>query len=144
MCGTRTSTGHRWPNARRRGEALTGIVPLFARRRRPSGGSLGLARAYFPLIGGGLLIPVVGALLAYLDWEKLRRDGVIRPFLWAWAFLSRELYVVGRSVVVREVAPTRGLAPIWAVIGVTTLSIALAGFKASALVASIVSQGQDL
>ncbi len=97
---------------------------------------------YFLLIGSGLLIYVVGALLAYLDWDKLRSEGVVRPFHWAWAFLSRELYAVGRSVVVHEVAPKRGLAPIWAVVGVTTLSIAVAGFTASALVSGIASQMQ--
>ena len=65
---------------------------------------------YFLMVASGFLVWGVCAFLAYLDWDKLRRDGVVRPFHWAWVFLSREVYVVGRSVIVHEVAPRRGLA----------------------------------
>ena len=74
---------------------------------------------YFLLVATGFVAYGVSALLAYLDWDRLRKDGVVRPFHWAWVFLSRELYVIGRSVIVHEVAPRRGLAPVWATIGVT-------------------------
>lgn len=89
---------------------------------------------YFLLIGISFIVYAVSALLAYLDWQKLRRDGVVRPFHWAWVFLSRELYVIGRSVIVHEVAPRRGLAPVWATIGMILLAVVMASIKASALI----------
>lgn len=96
-----------------------------------------LTLPYFLLIASGLVVYGVSAVLAYLDWAKLRRDGVVRPFHWAWVFLSRELYVIGRSVIVHEVAPRRALAPVWATIAVTALAIVLVGLKMSAMVATL-------
>jgi Protein of unknown function (DUF2510) len=95
---------------------------------------------YILMVGASFLIIGVSALMAYLDWEKLRRNGVVRPFHWAWVFLSREVYVIGRSVIVREVAPGRGLAPVWVTIGVIVVGIVVVGFKVSALLASVVAQ----
>ncbi|WP_427130703.1 DUF2510 domain-containing protein [Pseudarthrobacter sp. S9] len=94
---------------------------------------------YFLLVASGLIVYGVSAVMAYLDWERLRRDGVVRPFHWAWVFLSRELYVIGRSVIVHQVAPRRGLAPVWVTIGVAALAIVLAGLKMSAMVATLVN-----
>ena len=54
-------------------------------------------------------------LLGYLDWRKLRGVGVVRPFHWIWAFLPT-VYVIGRTTVIRKVAPRRGLAPVWVLI----------------------------
>jgi hypothetical protein len=99
---------------------------------------------YFLLVASGFLVWGVSAFLAYLDWDKLRRDGVVRPFHWAWVFLSREVYVIGRSVIVHEVAPRRGLAPVWATIGVTILAVVLVGLKMSALVSSLANQGASI
>ncbi|RKR18626.1 DUF2510 domain-containing protein [Arthrobacter oryzae] len=99
---------------------------------------------YFLLVASGFLVYGVAALLAYLDWDKLRKDGVVRPFHWAWVFLSRELYVIGRSVIVHEVAPRRGLAPVWATIGVTVLAVVLVGLKMSALVATLANQAASI
>lgn len=99
---------------------------------------------YFLLVSSGFLIYGVAALLAYLDWDRLRKDGVVRPFHWAWVFLSREVYVIGRSIIVHEVAPKRGLAPVWATIGVTVLSVVLVGLKTSALVASFANQAASI
>lgn len=99
---------------------------------------------YFLLVASGFLVYGVSALLAYLDWDKLRKDGVVRPFHWAWVFLSRELYVIGRSVIVHEVAPRRGLAPVWATIGVTVLAVVLVGLKMSALVATLANQAASI
>ncbi len=95
---------------------------------------------YFLLIASGFLIYAVSALMAYLDWQKLRRDGVVRPFHWAWVFLSRELYVIGRSVIVHEVAPRRGLAPVWATIGMVLLALVLVSIKASTLITAMSGQ----
>ncbi|GAA3317315.1 hypothetical protein [Arthrobacter ramosus] len=54
-------------------------------------------------------------VLGYLDWRKLRGVGVVRPFHWIWAFLPT-VYVIGRTTVIRKVAPRRGLAPVWVLI----------------------------
>jgi hypothetical protein len=78
-------------------------------------------------------------LLAYFDSERLKRDGVVRPFHWAWSFLSGTVYVIGRSVIVAKVAPGRGLVPIWVLIGVIFLSIVLTSFKMSSLMTSMIS-----
>ena len=99
---------------------------------------------YFLLVISGFVIYGVSAFMAYLDWERLRRDGVVRPFHWAWVFLSREVYVIGRSVIVHQVAPKRGLAPVWVTIGVTLLALVLAGLKMSALVATIVNHAATI
>jgi len=96
-----------------------------------------LTLPYLLALGTGLIIYAVSAVLAYLDWQKLRRDGVVRPFHWAWVFLSRELYVIGRSVVVHEAAPRRGLAPIWVTLGMIVLTAALIGIKVSTLVTAV-------
>lgn len=52
---------------------------------------------------------------SYLDATTLRRLGYARQFHWAWSFLSSVVYVIGRSVVVRQQAG-RGAAPMWAAI----------------------------
>lgn len=63
-----------------------------------------------PLLGWGISIGSV--VLAFLDRRQLLRDGLERPFHWAWAILSPGAYVVGRSVTVRR--QTGGsLAPMW-------------------------------
>lgn len=92
---------------------------------------------YFLLIATGWLVYGVSVLLSYLDWQKLQRDGVVRPFHWAWAFLSAGVYVVGRSVIVHKVAPQRGLAPVWALIGVIALCFIVVGIKAGMIFSSI-------
>ncbi|MCU1573961.1 MAG: hypothetical protein JWO93_2043 [Micrococcaceae bacterium] len=95
---------------------------------------------YILLVGAAFLIFGISALMAYLDWEKLRRDGVVRPFHWAWVFLSREAYVIGRSVIVRQAAPGRGLAPVWVTIGIIVAAIVIGGIKVSVLLASVAAQ----
>ena len=54
----------------------------------------------FSLIGW--VIYLVSVLLAYFDWKRLGRDGYVRPFHWAWAFLSAPVYIIGRSVIVKR------------------------------------------
>jgi hypothetical protein len=77
-------------------------------------------------------------LLAYFDSERLKRLGVVRPFHWAWSFLSSGVYVVGRSVIVSKVARGRGLVPIWVLIGVVILNIVVTNIKMSALMSSMI------
>lgn len=95
---------------------------------------------YFLFIAISFVAYGVSALLAYLDWDRLRKDGVVRPFHWAWVFLSREVYVIGRSVIVHEVAPRRGLAPVWVTVSVVLLTAVLTGLKMSAIVATLANQ----
>ncbi|MDQ0680423.1 hypothetical protein QFZ30_003805 [Arthrobacter pascens] len=95
--------------------------------------------AYFLLVFSGFATYAVSVLLAYFDSERLKRDGVVRPFHWAWSFLSGTVYVVGRSVIVRKVAPDRGLVPVWVLIGVIVLSIVVSTIKMSATMASMIS-----
>ena len=94
---------------------------------------------YFVMVFSGFVTYGASVLLAYFDSERLKRDGVVRPFHWAWSFLSGMVYVIGRSVIVAKVAPGRGLVPIWVLIGVFFLSIVLTSFKVSALMTSMIS-----
>jgi hypothetical protein len=94
---------------------------------------------YFLLVFSGFLTYAASVLLAYFDSERLKRDGVIRPFHWAWSFLNSAVYVIGRSVIVHKVAPGRGLLPVWATIGVFVLSSVVSTIKMSALVSSVMS-----
>lgn len=76
---------------------------------------------------------VLGALVvlfSFLDWRQLRGRGVEKPFHWAWSFLvlvigSGLVYVIGRGVVLRRRTGS-GLAPVWASIVVTVVSIVIA------------------
>ncbi|WP_029947212.1 DUF2510 domain-containing protein [Leifsonia aquatica] len=77
---------------------------------------------YFVLVLVGWLIWAVTVVLSWLDYRELTRRGVVRPFHWAWSFLSSLVYVIGRTVIVRGVADRRGMAPLWGAIAVTVLS----------------------
>ncbi|MFH5879076.1 DUF2510 domain-containing protein [Arthrobacter sp. NA-172] len=95
---------------------------------------------YILIVTSSLLIYAVSVFMAYLDWQRLNRDGVVRPFHWAWVFLSREVYVIGRSIIVNQVAPRRGLAPIWATIGVAVLAVVIVSIKVSVMFSTIATQ----
>ena len=58
--------------------------------------------------------------LAYADRRTLLGAGYVRPFHWAWAFLSTGVYVIGRSIIVQR-RIGRGLPPIWIWVGITVL-----------------------
>lgn len=86
---------------------------------------------YFGLVAAGLLTSVASIVMAYFDHRRLLRLGVVRPFHWAWAFFvfvspGMLVYPIGRSVIVRQVARPRGLAPIWVLGGSFVISIVLA------------------
>ncbi|MEE2569977.1 DUF2510 domain-containing protein [Pseudarthrobacter sp. J64] len=95
--------------------------------------------AYLLLVGSSF--PLYGAtvVLAYFDSERLKKDGVVRPFHWAWSFLGTAVYVIGRSVIVRKVAPGRGLVPVWVLIGVIVLSIIVSTMKITAMTSSMIN-----
>lgn len=60
--------------------------------------------------------------LAFVDRRTLLRAGYVRPFHWAWAFLSTGVYVVGRSIIVQH-RIGRGLTPIWVWVGVAVVGL---------------------
>ena len=74
---------------------------------------------------------------AYVDWKKLEAIGLVRPFHWAWAFLSPAVYTIGRSVIVFTVARPRGLAPIWVFAAATLVTGALLVWKFATMFSSI-------
>jgi hypothetical protein len=71
-----------------------------------------------------LLIYGATVALAFTDRRSLLRAGYVRPFHWAWAFLSTGVYVVGRSVIVQR-RIGRGLAPIWVWLAVYLVGLAV-------------------
>ena len=81
---------------------------------------------YFVTLALGFLSYALTVLFAWLDYRELEKVGVVRPFHWAWAFLVSYVYVIGRSIIVRQVAPRRGLAPIWASIAVIVVGTIIA------------------
>ncbi|MFF1635278.1 DUF2510 domain-containing protein [Leifsonia sp. NPDC058248] len=97
---------------------------------------------YFVLIAVSFLANVLVVVFAYLDHRDLLRKGVERPFHWAWSFFTFLssgflVYVIGRSVIVRKVAPGKGLAPIWLAIALYALSIVIGIIWASAIFSSL-------
>jgi len=71
--------------------------------------------------------------LAYFDRRRLIADGFTRPFHWTWAFLYSGIYVIGRSIVVRNQA-VRGLTPIWVWTGIVVVTTLVTFAKLAALV----------
>jgi len=93
---------------------------------------------YFLLLAASFVITGLSVFFAYLDWQRLRRDGVVRPFHWGWGFLPG-VYIIGRTVVVHKVAPGRGLQPIWAFVAVILIFTIIFVFKMSALYSTVAS-----
>lgn len=84
---------------------------------------------YFAILVSAILAYGLVIWFAYLDTRRLEAEGVVRPFHWAWAFLSPIVYVIGRSVIVHQVARPRGLAPVWALMAAFVLGYGLATIK---------------
>ncbi|MDQ1583695.1 MAG: hypothetical protein QOF36_1749 [Microbacteriaceae bacterium] len=101
-------------------------------------GVRGFSLATIPYSLLGWAIYLVSVLLAYFDWRRLQRDGFVRPFHWAWTFLSGGVYVIGRSVIARR-RSGRGLAPIWVWAAVVLVGIALDVVKVVGAMAVVMS-----
>jgi hypothetical protein len=99
---------------------------------------------YFLILGVGVIVYAISVVFAYLDHRALTRVGVVRPFHWAWEFLSPVVYVIGRSVIVRSVAKPRGLLPIWILIAVFAVNIVVSSIWSVLLFANIASQVSTL
>lgn len=95
---------------------------------------------YFVFTGFSLVIYALSVVFAYLDHRALLRIGLVRPFSWAWEFLSPLVYVIGRSVVVRSVARPRGLLPVWILIAVTVVNLVVSGIWSAVLFGQIAAQ----
>ncbi len=96
--------------------------------------------SYFLLLGLSWVVYGLGVFFAYRDWAWLGRQGVERRFHWAFTFLGWIVYVIGRTVMVRRVAAPRGLAPIWAMIGVMVIGVIVGISWTVTLTAQIVNQ----
>ena len=92
---------------------------------------------YFVVIGLNWLLTAAVIVFSWLDYRELLRRGVERPFHWAWSFLG-VVYPIGRSVIVRGVAPGRGLAPIWVTIGVYALTLVVSTIWAIRIATEII------
>ena len=77
----------------------------------------------------GLVIYGLSVMVAYFDWRELQRRGFVRPFHWAWTFLSQPVYVIGRTVVARRRGGTDTMWPIWGMIAVFVIIIVLVVIK---------------
>lgn len=95
---------------------------------------------YFVILGLGWVVYGLAVFFSFRDWLWLKRQGVVRPFHWAWAFLGGIVYVIGRSVIVRRVATPRGLAPIWVSLGVIVAGVVITISWGVALTVNIVDQ----
>jgi Protein of unknown function (DUF2510) len=95
---------------------------------------------YFLVVFVGLLAYAAIVVFAYLDWRQLGRDGVVRPFHWAFAFIASIVYVIGRSVIVNKVGAKPGLWPIWAAIAVYVIVWIVTIIRVVAIFSSIMSQ----
>lgn len=103
---------------------------------RSMSGVVALDPMYILLSLLGLAIYIVTIILSYFDYRKLERDGFVRPFHWAWSFLSSTVYVIGRSVIVKRRAG-RGLAMLWVWAGVTALLVIVAVVKTLGAIAAM-------
>ena len=81
-----------------------------------------LSPGYLIAVFGGFIIYGLNAFFAYRDYTYLASVGIVRPFHWAWTFLSSPVYVIGRSVVVGRRTGGLGKAPMWVSIGAMALS----------------------
>ncbi|WP_349865021.1 DUF2510 domain-containing protein [Leifsonia sp. WHRI 6310E] len=95
---------------------------------------------YFVLMGVSWLSYAAQVVFSWLDHRELTRRGVVRPFHWAWSFLSGIVYVIGRTVIVRSVANRRGMAPMWGAIAVVALSFIVSIIWTITLTSSIFDQ----
>lgn len=89
---------------------------------------------YFVTQGLGLLFYGVNVLLALFDRRHLADLGVVRPFHWAWSFFGSVVYLIGRFVVLRKVAPGTRLWPLWLFLVLLAASIGIAIIRSFLLV----------
>ncbi len=69
-----------------------------------------------------LLVYAIWVVLAVVDYNVLKSRGVVRPFHWAWTFLSVWVYVIGRAVVAHRRTGS-GYAPMGVFIAASAISV---------------------
>ena len=94
--------------------------------------------AYLSILLLSAYIYIFSAMVAFWDWRQLNQDGFVRPFHWAWTFLTTALYVIGRSVIVKR-RTGRGLAPIWTWAVITIAALIVVAFKLASLIPILIS-----
>jgi len=83
-------------------------------------------------------------VFAWRDVVWLRKQGVVRPFHWAWTFLNSWVYIIGRSVIVYGVARPRGRAPIWVLIAVAVVGFTVSIIWTVSIMGGILSHVPDV
>ncbi|MEN8600513.1 hypothetical protein [Microbacterium rhizosphaerae] len=78
--------------------------------------------AYFLLLLVGLATYGVSVWFGYRDVRELEARGFVRPFHWAWLFLSAWVYVIGRTAVVSR-RGGRGAAPLVVFLAIQAVSL---------------------
>lgn len=86
----------------------------------------------------GVLFAAANIVVAWRDERVLARRGVVRPFPWPWAFLAGAVYVIGRFVIVRRVAPRASLTPLWVFVVLFAATLVLSGVRVAGLLQSMV------
>ncbi|WP_292830986.1 DUF2510 domain-containing protein [Microbacterium sp.] len=75
------------------------------------------------LVGWGAIALYI--VFSWLDWRELGRRGVVQPFHWAWSFFGLLVYLIGRSVVLRDRVVKASSAPLWVWIAATVVGFAV-------------------
>ncbi|GAB3804954.1 hypothetical protein GCM10028798_26050 [Humibacter antri] len=129
------------------------VIALSASGANPGGAEIShLTSTMSGFIVGALLVDVLGfvvyglgVMFAYFDWRELGRRGFVRPFHWAWAFLTLVtfgipfVYVIGRTVVSHRRGGKDALWPVWALVAVIVIGIVLIVIKVVMIVGVISS-----
>ncbi|WP_172592235.1 DUF2510 domain-containing protein [Subtercola boreus] len=122
---------------------LSAVMEQSMRQALANPGSRSFGSSYM-LTPGYLLIQLLSFLIwagmvvcAYFDWRRLGRLGFARRFHWAWGFLT-VVYLIGRTVMVRKESG-RGLAVIWAYIGLVVVTFIVVGVQ---VVSALSTMGQ--
>lgn len=84
--------------------------------------------AYWFAAIGGWVLSLLNILWAYLDWRLLQRNGVPRPFHFAFILFTLAgagywVYLVGRTVVLRQRTGQTAMGPVWGAIAVVALAL---------------------
>lgn len=79
-----------------------------------------------------------GVVLSYFDWRTLKQRGIVRPFHWAWAFLSI-VYLIGRAVVLRR-RVGRGSSPFWIYLAVSLIAGVVQGTAIANAIITVVTE----
>jgi hypothetical protein len=87
---------------------------------------------YFLLLGVACLLYAATVVLAYFDWRRLRQEGILRPFHWAWGYLPA-VYIIGRTITVQKAVSRRALWPVFYLIAVLLTGATLSVFRVSSV-----------